>query len=654
MTLKQSIRSAKYDVGKSIRPTVVPLTLAISSVLATAPAMANDKAGGGITVISLNGGYQVDICTLRAAIDTVNLGEDSGFNCGDPGSNPTITFASNLSGTISLDDHDSATLTVEESVTIDGDDRITIETSSSDGLFEVEEGVGSFGIHNLELTGGEALNGGAINSSALELEILESVLSGNTALLGNGGAVSHTPPEGQSGALRIQDSVFSNNSAASGAGGAVYALMDGGQVQVDDNGFYNNNAKYGGGLAIEASETDLFFVKYNEFIDNEAFYAYDGDALGSGGGALLAFENVEQAEIKYNNFTSNTANGDGGGLALIASQSEIGFGENSFNFNESSEGEGGGLYAELSDSEFYAGELVFGFNASGLGGGGAQISASGSTVGMQETMFKYNDAGTLGETGFGGGLRISGSLEEFGMSYTAIFGNTARGGAGVSFASASSNGEVIIENAEISNNEAGTTSNPGAGGAIYASLGDDAQMFVTNSTLSGNTGATRGGGIRQDGDFTLQAKYSTIVDNETTDTGGGISASDDGACLVRNTILANEADSNLQDIDGGDCVVSSSLIAGAKYSDYSDGGGNITNVSPQLESLADNGGPTRTHRPEEGSPVIDAGSPFGDAPEYDQRGTGFDRISGDELDMGAYEVQVLEDELFHDRFESSP
>jgi hypothetical protein len=60
---------------------------------------------------------------------------------------------------------------------------------------------------------------------------------------------------------------------------------------------------------------------------------------------------------------------------------------------------------------------------------------------------------------------------------------------------------------------------------------------------------------------------------------------------------------------------------------------NFFTDNPMLGSLADNGGPTLTHRPLAGSPVIDQGSndladvPFSGIPlTYDQRGSGFGRF----------------------------
>jgi hypothetical protein len=66
------------------------------------------------------------------------------------------------------------------------------------------------------------------------------------------------------------------------------------------------------------------------------------------------------------------------------------------------------------------------------------------------------------------------------------------------------------------------------------------------------------------------------------------------------------------------------------------GTGNLIGVDPLLGLLTGNGGPSRTHAPLPGSPVINAGSnPFGLT--TDQRGDGFPRTVGAGTDMGAFE-----------------
>jgi hypothetical protein len=82
------------------------------------------------------------------------------------------------------------------------------------------------------------------------------------------------------------------------------------------------------------------------------------------------------------------------------------------------------------------------------------------------------------------------------------------------------------------------------------------------------------------------------------------------------------------------------------------GGNNVVTNNPQLNSLANNGGPTMTRAPLAGSPAINAGDPsimFNPA-EHDQRGAPFVRVSGGRIDIGAFEVQpiIVPPDLFGD------
>ncbi|MGK7949563.1 MAG: choice-of-anchor Q domain-containing protein [Xenococcaceae cyanobacterium] len=70
--------------------------------------------------------------------------------------------------------------------------------------------------------------------------------------------------------------------------------------------------------------------------------------------------------------------------------------------------------------------------------------------------------------------------------------------------------------------------------------------------------------------------------------------------------------------------------------------GNIVGVDPLLGNLADNGGDTPTYAPLAGSPVIDAGDNIFVSSDTDQRGEGFLRIVNGTVDIGAVEVQDVQ------------
>jgi hypothetical protein len=71
---------------------------------------------------------------------------------------------------------------------------------------------------------------------------------------------------------------------------------------------------------------------------------------------------------------------------------------------------------------------------------------------------------------------------------------------------------------------------------------------------------------------------------------------------------------------------------------------------PKLVPLGNHGGETRTHALVPLSPAVDHGNNV-DGLTVDQRGSGFLREVGAAADIGAYERQVNDDEIFYDGVE---
>ncbi len=199
----------------------------------------------------------------------------------------------------------------------------------------------------------------------------------------------------------------------------------------------------------------------------------------------------------------------------------------------------------------------------------------------------------------------------------------------------------------------------GPGGGLNGYLGPDSQLIVSNSTLSGNESLNgRGGGTYFNGNMTVELNYSTIANNTAAFRGGGV-YNRAATCRVSDTVFGGNtgnayyAGGSAQDVYGPVlCEVTDSLLASASSSQFTDNGGNLLDVDPQLNPLSDNGGPTRTHALQPDSPAIDAGTAGLLVPDFDQRGVGFPRIVGGILDMGAFELR--RDDVFSDRFEQTP
>ena len=195
----------------------------------------------------------------------------------------------------------------------------------------------------------------------------------------------------------------------------------------------------------------------------------------------------------------------------------------------------------------------------------------------------------------------------------------------------------------------------GHGGGVVNVGGD---LVIQDSTLSGNIAAL-GGGIYLD-DGSLELDNCTIVSNQTTAAGvpsrqgGGIYVFAPGPLppVVRSTIIANNSANQGPDVLGAFNSAGYNLIGvGDGSAGFTNGinqdqvGSAGTPLDPLLGPLQNNGGPTPTHAPLSGSPVVDQGfNSFGLA--NDQRGLPrtvdiacvTNAVGGDGRDIGAVEV----------------
>jgi len=288
-----------------------------------------------------------------------------------------------------------------------------------------------------------------------------------------------------------------------------------------------------------------------------------------------------------------------------------------------------------------------------LGDGGGVLNVGGSTL----TLIEVNVSGNTA-TSFGGGVATRSLLGTTSTTYitrSLVSDNNALlGGAGISniaTAGIISSAVTTVTNTTVTLNntvaEAGGVSN--LGGTVN----------LVNNTISHNSSTLAGGGVvNVAGIFGLgvtNVRNTIIAHNNAVIVGGILSLSDDvlgifnslGNNLIGNNFNAEVSFQASVFIDGlpqpnVNADIVGSISAGT------------TVIDPRLAALSDNGGPTNTRAVLFGSPAIDRGNncvvtdtcatdPSPDTlPEAlltDQRSTGFVRLFGAAVEIGAYELQ---------------
>ncbi len=165
-------------------------------------------------------------------------------------------------------------------------------------------------------------------------------------------------------------------------------------------------------------------------------------------------------------------------------------------------------------------------------------------------------------------------------------------------------GTLTLTNSTVSGNSA----TAGAGGGIDNIFGT---VSLFNSTVSGNSADFgRGGGINNFGTLTLT--HSTVSGNSASE-GGGI-FNDEATVDIADSLLANSA-------SGGNCFPADAITTDLGNNFADDGsascGAGFGLLTGFDHSLADNGGPTKTHALLDGSSAIDQAGACGTT---DQRG----------------------------------
>lgn len=282
--------------------------------------------------------------------------------------------------------------------------------------------------------------------------------------------------------------------------------------------------------------------------------------------------------------------------------------------NSSSTGAGGAIAKLRGAIDINESQLINNETTLANAPGGALFSSSGDVTITDSTISGNR---TVSDLSYGGGIYIQG-------------------------------GNLSVTASTISNN---TTSGNFADGAGIFSDTDltNQSSTIVNSTISGNTSSGRGGGVFNRDGLTV-IRHSTITNNTASggqagESGGGVGSYGDAATRteVESTIISGNTGGDI-DFAGG--TTNSFLSLGFNLigdgngtGNFNIAGDNINVTDPELEPLADNGGPTLTHALMPSSPAVDTGNPTFDASTLpnDQRGAPFLRVANGRIDIGSFE-----------------
>ena len=413
-----------------------------------------------------------------------------------------------------------------------------------------------------------------------------------------------------------------------------------------------------------------------------------GDAAIGNGGAISSISTALSLEdcLVFGNRVNGAGGGisvDGGSLAMV--RTVVDGNQAAF--------EAGGVYVNQTSTATISNSKVIG-NTAGVDGGGFFVRLTRSDISQSVTISRSVVSENValpsigGKMGSGGGIFADISSEfnphpRLSIIDTTLDGNSAAADGGGVWACTKYGATFEAIRSTFSNNEAGSTppvGDPtGLGGGIWLAVAavegfDQGRLTanLTNTTVSGNTAHKQGGGVwishampgtgNGFGGVNTEFQFVTVTNNKAPSGGGLFSEVDAPAHRIQTTLFNT--------IVSGNTLLSSSTannVAGDIEDDSSfnllgSGGGatlpstasplfNMHSDAHGLAALADNGGPTLTHRPFITSPALDAGDPavVFNPTEFDQRGPGFVRVFNigsitqpgrGPVDVGAYELQA--------------
>ncbi|OFY77696.1 MAG: hypothetical protein A2281_18095 [Bacteroidetes bacterium RIFOXYA12_FULL_38_20] len=391
------------------------------------------------------------------------------------------------------------------------------------------------------------------------------------------------------------------------SGQNLYRIFNfqGSSLVLDSLVLINGRASNGG--AIYCYSSPAITVSNSFFRDNVA--------TAKGGAAYFEYGDITLTNTVFEN---NSATSDGGALYCLNAQSITAY-KTDF-YNNTTGTTGGAMYLGG------GGSSVFSFLRSVISGNsstydGGALYCKGRYFNMDSTKVEYNSAtGGIKKSivSFGGLNRFDIYIDNSEISNNTGLGISAHISLGVSVNTES---KMYCNRCTFFNN-----SNGGVYSEVFADNANSSSILEVNySTVANNGGSsTTCGGIFSTAwgfgsgfsfNSNVKVKNSTIVNNTNNGNGSGIFSQGKLAASsyleVKSSIVANNSGVNLYSFSSassitsqGNNIFSNSTVIGSVASDQL----GVTIAGLNLGSLGNNGGFTKTMRPNTGSVAIDLGN----------------------------------------------
>jgi CSLREA domain-containing protein len=328
---------------------------------------------------------------------------DAAYAANNASGADVITFASGLSGQITLTDPDGD-IELYDAVSIDGPGADVLAVSGNDATQIFYFNTGGNGTTYYDITisgltvrdGHSASGGGALYGAQTELHIVDSVFTSNEAAGRAGGAI-----HGKQVDLVVSNSVFTDNTGNGNEGGALYLSST-----------RSNYGSSGGELGITISDS--------VFTDNS----------NSGGGGAIGIDGSDASVLIERTTISGNDATIGGGLRVLDLVGGNYLTIDATTIAGNDAGTAGGLYLVQMDGDTEITNSTISGNTAERRGGGVMVYllGPGATVAVKNSTVAGNVAGTYPTGDYGGGgiyLDDPGPIE---LSSTIVADNSADSG----------------------------------------------------------------------------------------------------------------------------------------------------------------------------------------------------------------------------------